>query len=69
MYSYRCILTGKEVFSDTHPHTLEDDGFVWIIEGNYKEIEHYSEGNYDGSYIVNNLLRDFHLEEPAPKCS
>ena len=38
MYIYNCIFTGKEVFSDAYPHKLEDEGFVWVVDGKYEEL-------------------------------
>jgi hypothetical protein len=78
MYIYKCVFTGKKVFSDAYPHTLEN-GIVWIVEGNYEELdgsheelsdqksdeELFEDSNCVYVPVVNNLVRDFCLEEPV----
>lgn len=64
MYIYKCIFTGKEVFSDAYSHRLEDD-FVWIVDGSYEELDANSEENSEDKIVVNTLLRAFRLEEPV----
>lgn len=80
MYIYNCIFTGKEVFSDAYPHQLEDDNFVWIVEGKYEELSDpiFDESLFGGynseeeasvvseyKPVVNTLIRAFRLEEPV----
>lgn len=65
MYIYNCIFTGKEVFSDAYPHKLEDEGFVWILEGKYEELAPQIADEESSAQIVNSLVRAFRLEEPV----
>jgi hypothetical protein len=51
MYIFNCIFTGKKVFSDDYSAKIEDDGFVWVVDGKYEEL---SDQKYDDSLFGGN---------------
>ena len=55
MYIFNCIFTVKKVFSDDYSAKIEDDGFVWAVDGKYEEL---SDQKFDDSLFGGNKSTD-----------
>jgi hypothetical protein len=63
MYIYNCIFTGKEVFSDAYKHSLEDDGFIWVVDGKYEELV---DQKFDGSLFGTDNSEEGQEDKDSP---